>query len=407
MNYFLTEEQQAIVDISREIAQKKIKPVREHYDVTEEYPWPIVEELRKADLFGVYFHPNYGGLGGGGMELCLVMEEISKACGGIALSIACTALCAFPIILFGTPEQKKRYLPDLASGKKLGAFTITEPEAGSDATATRCTAKKDGNFYILNGTKNFCSNGNAAEIYTLFASTNPKRGARGISAFIVEKGTAGFSMGKKEVKMGIRASPTYELNFDNCKISKDNLLAGEGHGLSVAQGTFDISRPGVAAQALGIAQGALDETLAYAKMRKQFGQSVLSFQSSQHMAADMATQIEAARALLYTVTKAMDHELLQAVETSEKSGKAVYDELKQIASRRWTKYSAMVKLYCSDVAMKVTTDAVQLCGGIGYMRDFPVEKFMRDAKITQIYEGTNQIQRNEIGYALIKELSQK
>jgi butyryl-CoA dehydrogenase len=406
MDYLLTDEQKAIIETTREIARKKIKPVREHYDATEKYPWDVVEELRKADLFGVYFHPNYGGLGGGGMELCLVVEEISRVCGGIALTVACTGLCSFPIILFGTPEQKKKYLPDLASGKRLGAFTITEPEAGSDATATKTTARREGDHYIINGTKNFCSNGEAADIYTLFAATNPSKGARGISAFIVEKGTPGFSFGKKEVKMGIRASPTYELHFDNCKVPKENFLGREGHGLIVAQATFDMSRPGVAAQALGIAQGALDETLAYIKIRKQFGQSIISFQSSQHIIADMATQIEAARALLYSVTRAMDQDLIKAVDASEKSGKTVYEELKKISKTRWTKESAMVKLYCSDVAMKVTTDCVQLCGGVGYMRDFPVEKYMRDAKITQIYEGTNQIQRNEIGYAIIKELAQ-
>jgi len=405
MNYFLTEEQEAIVETARDIAQKKIKPVREHYDRAEEYPWPIVEELRKADLFGVYFHPNYGGLGGGGFELVLVVEELSKACGGIALCLAATALGAFPIILFGTPEQKKKWLPDMASGKRLGAFTITEPEAGSDATATKATARKDGNYYILNGTKNFCTNGNAAEIYTTFFSTDPKRGARGISCFVVEKGTPGFSFGKKEDKMGIRASYTYELNFDNCKIPKENLIGGEGHGLFVAQATFDISRPGVASQALGIATGALDESIAYSKMRRQFGQSVLSFQGVQHIVADMATQVEAARALLYSVTRAMDKDIVPAVEKSEQSGKTVYQEMNAVIEKRWTKESAMVKLFCSDVAMKVTTDAVQVCGGIGYMRDFPVEKFMRDAKITQIYEGTNQIQRNEIGMAITKELA--
>ncbi len=407
MNYFLTEDQQAIVDTAREIAQKKIKPVREHYDAEEKFSWDIVEELRKADLFGVYIHQNYGGLSGGAFELVLVMEELSKACGGIALCVACCALCSFPIILFGTPEQKKKYLPDIASGKRLGAFTITEPEAGSDATATSCTAKKDGDYYILNGTKNFCSNGEVSEIYTLFASTNKAKGARGITAFIVEKGTPGFTFGKKETKMGIRSSPTYELNLDNCRLHKSQVLGGEGRGLFVAQATFDVSRPGVAAQALGIAQGAMDEALAYAKIRKQFGQSVLSFQSSQHMVADMATQIEAGRALLYSVTRAMDKDLLLAVDASEKSGKTVYEEMKQVSEQRWTKYSAIVKLFCSDMAMKVTTDAVQLCGGVGYMRDFPVEKYMRDAKITQIYEGTNQIQRNEIGYAVIKELAQK
>lgn len=407
MDYFLTEEQEAIVETAREIAQKKIKPVREHYDKTEEYPWPITEELRKADLYGVYLPTQYGGMGGGGFELCLVMEEISRACGGIALGIACSALCAFPILLFGTPEQKKRFLPDLASGKRLGAFTITEPEAGSDATATRCTAKKEGDYYLINGTKNFCSNGNAAEVYTLFATTNRSRGARGLCCFIVEKGTPGFTFGKKEDKMGIRASPTYELNFDNCKVPKENFLGGEGRGLFVAQATFDVSRPGVAAQALGIAQGALDETLAYGRIRKQFGQTILSFQSSQHLVADMATSIEAARALLYTVTRAMDKGLLAGIEASEKSGKTVYEEMNNLSDKRWTKESAMVKLFCSEMAMKVTTDAVQLCGGVGYMRDFPVEKFMRDAKITQIYEGANHIQRNEIGYAITKELAKK
>lgn len=407
MNYFLTEEQQAIVETAREIAQKKIKPVREHCDAEEKFSWEAVEALRAADLFGVYIHPNYGGLGGGGFELCLVVEEISKVCGGIALSIACGGLCSFPIILFGTPEQKKKYLPDIASGKKLGAFTITEPEAGSDATATTCTAKADGDYYILNGVKNFCSNGEVSEIYTLFAATNKARGARGITAFVVEKGTPGFGFGKKETKMGIRSSPTYELHFDNCRVHKSQVLGGEGKGLFVAQGTFDISRPGVAAQALGIAQGAVDEALNYAKIRKQFGQTILSFQSSQHIVADMVTHIEAARALLYSVARAMDVGLKSAVEASEKSGKTVYEEMKKINDNRWTKYSAMVKLFCSDMAMKVTTDAVQLCGGVGYMRDFPVEKFMRDAKITQIYEGTNQIQRNEIGYSIIKELAKK
>ncbi|MBI3292284.1 MAG: acyl-CoA dehydrogenase family protein, partial [Elusimicrobia bacterium] len=245
MDYGLTEDQQAIVETAREIAEKKIKPVREHYDESEEYPWPIVEELRKADLFGVYLPQEYGGLGGAGFELVLVVEELSKACGGIALSLAATSLCAFPILQFGTEEQKKKYLTPMAAGKRLGAFTITEPEAGSDATATRATAKRDGDSYILNGTKVFCTNGEAAEIYTTFFSTNPARGSRGISAFILEKGTPGFSFGKKEKKMGIRASPTYELVFNNCRVPKENILGKEGAGLLVAQSTFDLSRPGV------------------------------------------------------------------------------------------------------------------------------------------------------------------
>ncbi len=405
MNYFLTEDQQAIVATAREIAEKKIKPVREKHDAEDTYPWDIVEELRKADLFGVYFHENYGGLGGAGFELVLVVEELSKACGGIALALAATALGAFPIILFGTPEQKKKWLPDMASGKRLGAFAITEPEAGSDATATRCAARREGDYYVLNGMKNFCSNGESAEIYSIFATTDPKRGARGISAFVVEKGTPGFTFGKKEHKMGIRASTTYELVFDNCKIPASNMLGKEGHGLFVAQATFDISRPGVAAQALGIGTGAFTEAINYAKVRRQFGQSVLSFQSSQHMAADMATRLEASRALLYSVTRAMDVDLKAAVEASEKSGKTVYEEMKRVGSGRWTKYSGMVKLFCSDTSFWVADTAIQLCGGIGYMRDFPVEKFLRDAKITQIYEGTNQIQRNEIGMMITKELA--
>lgn len=405
MDYGLTEEQKSIIEIAQEIGEKKIKPIRMEYDEHEKFPWPVVEELRKADLFGIYLHPNYGGLGGAGFELVLAVETLSRFCGGIALCLAASALGAFPIILYGTAAQKKRWLPDLASGKKLGAFTITEPEAGSDATSIRCTAKKDGDYYVLNGLKNFCSNGEAAEIYSIFASTNPARGARGISCFVVEKGTPGFGFGKKETKMGIRASSTYELTFDNCRIHKDNLIGGEGKGLFVAQGTFDISRPGVASQALGIAQGAFEEVLAYAKMRRQFGQSILSFQSSQHMVADIATQIEAGRALLYSVTRAMDKDFKAAIEESEKTGKPVAEEMRRLSKRRWTKESGMVKLYCSDMSMRVTTDCVQLAGGIGYMRDFPLEKYMRDAKITQIYEGTNQIQRNEIGMAITKELA--
>jgi len=405
VDYNLSEEQRAIIDTAREIGEKFIKPIRMEADEHEKFPWSVVDELRKADLFGVYIHPNYGGLGGGGFELVLATEELSRFCGGIALSLAASALGAFPIILYGTPEQKKRFLPDLASGKKLGAFCITEPSAGSDATATQATAKKDGDHYILNGIKNFCSNGEAAEIYTVFFSTNPARGARGVSCFVIEKGTPGFTFGKKEKKMGIRASNTYELYFENCRVPAANLIGGEGKGLFVAQATFDLSRPGVASQALGIAQGAFDETLAYARERRQFGQSVLSFQSSQHMIADMATAIEAGRSLLYGVARGMDSTFVKSWDEAEKSGEFVADVFRKNTRRRWTKESAMVKLYCSDMAMKVTTDCVQLAGGVGYMRDFPIEKFMRDAKITQIYEGTNQIQRNEIGAMITKELA--
>ncbi|MBI3299501.1 MAG: acyl-CoA dehydrogenase family protein [Elusimicrobia bacterium] len=403
MDYQLTETQQEIVNIARELGEKKIKPVREHYDETEKFPWDVVEDIRKADLFGVYLPEAYGGLGGGNFELVIAAEQLARSCGGIALSALTSSLCALPILLYGSPDQRKKYLTGLATGEKLGAFCITEPASGSDATSMRARAVLDGDHWVLNGIKNFCSGGEVASTYVVFFSTNPARGNRGISAFIIEKGTPGFSFGKKEKKMGIRCNPTYELVFKDCRIPKENLLYKEGHGLFVAQGTFDLSRPGVGAQALGIAQGALDETLAYTRQRRQFGVPVSSFQAMQHMIADCATAIEASRALLYSVTRAMDRDLGPATEKAIKEGITVADAMKALGAKRWTKESAMVKVLCSDTAMKVTTDCVQMCGGIGYMRDFPVEKFMRDAKITQIYEGTNQVQRNEIGMAIIKE----
>jgi alkylation response protein AidB-like acyl-CoA dehydrogenase len=407
MEYGLTETQQEISALAYQLGVQKIKPVREKYDETEEFPWPVVEEMRKADLFGVYLPEAYGGLGGNLTELVLVIEQLSRSCGGISLALAGTSLGAISIILFGSAEQRQRWLPDLASGKKLGAFALTEPGAGSDATATRCSAKLEGDHYVVNGRKNFCTNGNAADIYSFFATTNPARGARGISAFVVEKGTPGFSFGKKEHKMGIRASWTYDLVFDNCRIPKGNLLYKEGYGLFVAQNAFDMSRPGVAAQALGIAQGALDETMAYIRVRKQFNQTIASFQAIQHMFADAGIQIEASRSLLYATVKAIDAAMRPAFEAALSGNTVVFDEMNRLAVKRWTKESGMCKVLCSDTAMKVTTDCVQMCGGIGYMRDFPVEKFMRDAKITQIYEGTNQIQRNEIAMMMIKEAASK
>jgi alkylation response protein AidB-like acyl-CoA dehydrogenase len=403
MDYELTETQQEIVSLAGEIAERKIKPVRAQYDQSEAFPWEIVEELRKADLFGVYLPEKYGGLGGGNFELLLLCERLARACGGMALCMMTSALAGLPILLFGTPKQREKYLPDLASGAKLGSFCITEPGSGSDATAMKATATLDGDEYVLNGVKNYCSGGEASETYVVFFSTDPSKGARGISAFIVEKGTPGFSFGKKEEKMGIRCNPTYELVFENCRVPKENLLYKEGRGLHVAQGLFDQSRPGVGAQALGIAQGALDETVEYARQRRQFGVPVASFQAVQHLIADAATQIEAGRALLYSVTRAMDKDLLPAVAKAVEEDVTVYEAMKELGAKRWTKESAMVKVFCSDTAMKVTTDCVQICGGIGYMRDFPVEKYMRDAKITQIYEGTNQVQRNEIGMMMIKE----
>jgi len=380
MSYLFTEEQKMIRDLARQIADEKIRPVAAEYDEKEEFPWPILKVIAESDLAGIYIEEKYGGMGGGVTELCIATEEFSKACGGIAVSYAASALGSYPIILYGTEEQKKKYLPDIASGKKLAAFGLTEAGAGSDAGAVSTTAKKEGDYYVLNGVKQWITNGGEAEIYTVIAMTDKTKGSRGASAFIVEKGTPGFEFGKKEKKLGIRSSATRELIFTNCKVPKENLIGKEGLGFIVAMKTFDKSRPGIGAQAVGIAQGALDHALRYAKERVQFGKPVSSFQGIQFMLADMGTKIEAARALVYYAAGLID------------SG-----------AKDISKLSAMSKLYASDVAMEVTTDAVQIFGGYGYMRDYPVEKYMRDAKITQIYEGTNQIQRSVIASELIKE----
>lgn len=380
MDYLLTENQKMVQELAHKIAEEKIAPVAAEYDEKEEFPWPIMKILAESDLFGVYIEEKYGGTGGGVLELSIVTEELSKACGGIAVCYAASALGTYPIILYGSDIQKQKYLPDLASGKKIAAFGLTEAAAGSDAGAIQTTAKKDGDYYILNGTKQWITNGGEAQIYTVVAMTDKIKGPRGASAFIVEKDMPGFTFGKKEKKLGIRASATRELVFTDCRVHKDNLLGREGLGFIVAMKTFDQSRPGVAAQAVGIAQGALDHAIKYAKERIQFGKPISSFQAIQHMLADMATQIEAARALVYSTARLID------------SG-----------ATKVSKASAMAKLFASDIAMKVTTEAIQIFGGYGYMRDYPIEKFMRDAKITQIYEGTNQIQRNVIALELIKE----
>uniref|UniRef100_A0A7C4AJ44 Cyclohex-1-ene-1-carbonyl-CoA dehydrogenase n=1 Tax=Thermodesulfovibrio aggregans TaxID=86166 RepID=A0A7C4AJ44_9BACT len=382
MDYFLTEEQKIIKDLAREIAEKHVKPIRAEFDKTGNFPWEIMKILAQADMFRIFVPSEYGGLGTGSLELCLVVEELSRICLGISTTYAANALGTYPIILFGTEEQKKKYLPDIADGKRLVAFALTEPSAGSDAGGIQTTAVRDGDFYILNGRKQWITNGGEAEIYTVIALTDKTKGARGASAFIVEKGTAGFNFGKKEDKMGIRASATRELIFEDCKIPKENLLGKEGMGFIVAMKTLDQSRVGVGAQGVGVAQGAFEEAAKFAKQRIQFGQPVISFQAVQHMLADMAIQIEAARALVYSVARYID------------SG-----------AKDITKASAIAKTFATDVAMKVTVDAVQVMGGSGYMKDYPVEKMMRDAKILQIYEGTNQIQRNVIGQAIIKELT--
>jgi butyryl-CoA dehydrogenase len=381
MDYGFTEYQAAIRDLAREIAEKEIRPIAAEYDREAKFPWPVVKILGETDLFRVYIEDEYGGISDGSpiMNMVIVTEELSKACGGIALAFAGTALGTLPIILSGNEEQKKRWLPEIAAGKKLAAFALTEPQAGSDAAAVRTTAIRDGDRYVLNGTKQWITNGGEAEIYSVIALTNPSKGPRGASCIIVEKGTPGFTFGKKEDKLGIRASATRELIFQDCRVPVENCLGREGTGFITAMKTFDVSRPGVGAQALGIAQGAFDLSLEYACTRRQFGSPVGSFQGLRFMLADMAMKIEAARALVYATAKYID--------TKPKE--------------RPTLYSAMSKCYASDVAMEVTVDAVQVFGGYGYMHDYPIEKYMRDAKITQIYEGTNQIQREEMSKTLI------
>ena len=374
-----------IRDLARKVAERMV-PVRAELDEKEEFPWEIVKISAEAGLMGVSMPEEYEGFGGGILEYCLVAEELSRVCLGIATSVVASGLGAMPILLFGSPEQKKKYLPDIAKGKRLAAFGLTEADAGSDAGSIRTTAVRKGEGYILNGTKQWITNGGEAEVYSIIAMTNRSKGPRGASALIVEKGTPGFDFGKKEKKMGIRASATRELVFQDCFVPKENLIAKEGMGFIVTMRTFDRTRPGVGAQGVGLAQGALDEAVRYAREREQFEKKIISFQAVQHMLADMATFVEAARALVYSVARYVDQS----------------ENPKEIS-----KVSGMAKVFASDVAMKVTTDAVQIFGGYGYMRDYPVEKMMRDAKILQIYEGTNQIQRNVIGLELSKEYAGK
>jgi butyryl-CoA dehydrogenase len=386
LHYFLTPEQQMIQDLARKIAQEKVLPVRAELDEKEEFPWDLMKVCAEAGLFGVSISEEYGGFGGGVLENCLAVEELSRVCLGVATSYAASGLGAHPIMLYGSEEQKTKYLPDIAKGKRLAAFGLTEADAGSDAGAIRTTAVRKGEGYVLNGTKQWITNGGEAEIYTIIAITNRGKGPRGATALIVEKGTPGFDFGKKEKKMGIRASATRELVFRDCFVPKGNVIAKEGMGFIVTMRTFDRTRPGVGAQAVGVAQGALDEAVRYAREREQFEKKIISFQAVQHLLADMATLVEAARALVLSVARYVDQ---------EKNPKDI------------SKLSGMAKVFASDAAMKVTIDAVQVFGGYGYMREYPVEKMMRDAKILQIYEGTNQIQRNVIGLELNKEYAGK
>ena len=380
MDYFLTEDQIEMRDLARRIAIEKMQPVSEKYDEEGIFPWDIVEVMKQSDLFAILIPEEYDGISGKVMDLAVVTEELCAVDAGIALAFGATGLGMYPILISGSEEQKQHYLPIIASGEQLCAFALTEANAGSDAGGIETTARKDGDNYILNGTKQWITNGGEAGIYTVFAMTDKTKGARGASCFIVEKGTPGFSFGKKENKMGIRASATRELIFEDCVVPASNMIGREGTGFLTAMKVFDKSRPMVGAQAVGIARGALEIAVKYSKERHQFGKPISSFQGVQYMLADMATQVEAARALVYQTARMVD-----------------------AGARNYSKESAMCKYFASDVAMKVTTDAVQVLGGYGYMKEYPVEKMMRDAKILQIYEGTNQIQRGIVASQLLKE----
>lgn len=366
---------------AREVAEKYVRPVAAELDRTGEYPWSVIAALKQYDLMGIWIPKEYGGHAAGVLDLCVVVEELSRACGGVGVAYAVNALGSFPIVLGGTEEQRRRYLPGVASGEKLIAFGLSEKASGSDAGSLRARAVRDGDGYVINGDKKWNTNANAASIYTVYASTNPDRGTRGASAFIVEKGTPGFEIGKREQLMGIRCVPVHELHFRDCRVPASALLGDkEGMGFANAMMTLDRARPGVAAQAVGLAQGAFEWAVRYTSERQQFGQSVMSFQAIQFMLADLAIQVEAARQLVYTAARGIDAGVPGI-----------------------SKLAAMCKVFATDTAMRVTTDAVQLFGGYGYCQDYPIEKYMRDAKITQIYEGTNQIQRLVIGRALTRE----
>ena len=383
MDYFLSEEQRMIVDIARQITDERIIPHRAELDEKHEFPRAILNEMAQADLFGVPIPEEYGGFGGGCLDIVLALEQLGRGCIGVGTAFAASSLGIYPILISGSDEMKRKYLPEVASGRKFAAFGLTEANAGSDASGIQTTAVLDGDDWVLNGTKQWITNGGEAEIYTVVAITDRNKGPRGASMFVVEAGDPGFSCGPKEKKMGIRASSTTELIFKDCRIPKDRIISRQGTGFITVMKTLDSSRPGIAALAVGLAQGALDAAASYAKQRVQFGKPIIAFQAVQHMLADMAIGIEAARALVYGAAKHIDAH-----------------------PKDMSKASSMCKVFATDMAMKVTTDAVQVMGGYGYMCEYPVEKMMRDAKILQIYEGTNQIQRNVIGQEINKEYAQ-
>lgn len=378
MDFKLSKEQEMARTLFRDFAINEVKPLAQEVDETEVFPRETVEKMQKLGFLGIPMPKEYGGQGCDTLTYVLAVEELSRVCAttGVIVS-AHTSLACEPIRKFGTPEQKEKYLKPLASGEKLGAFGLTEPGAGTDAGGQQTKAVLDGDEYVLNGTKIFITNGKEADIYIIFAMTDKSQGTRGISAFIVEKGTPGFSFGTKEKKMGIRGSATYELIFEDCRIPKENLLGKLGRGFGIAMQTLDGGRIGIAAQALGIAEGALEATINYVKERKQFGRPISKFQNTQFVLADMATKVEAAKQLVYKAAIAKD------------------------TQKSFTVEAAMAKLYAAEVAMEVTTKAVQLHGGYGYIREYDVERMMRDAKITEIYEGTSEVQRMVIAGNLL------
>ena len=378
MDFKLSSEHLMARTLFSEFAENEVKPYASEVDETEEFPRGTVEKLQRYGFMGIPIPREFGGQGCDSLTYVMCVEEISKRCAttGVIVS-AHTSLCCDPIYKYGTPAQKEEYLKPLASGEKLGAFALTEPNAGTDAAGVATKAVLEGEQYVLNGSKIFITNGKEADIYIIFAMTDPSKGTKGISAFIVEKGTPGFTFGTKEKKMGIRGSSTYELIFRDCRIPRENMLGQEGKGFSIAMGTLDGGRIGIAAQALGIAEGALEATVAYVKQRKQFGRTIAQFQNTQFTLADLAAKVEAAKLLVYKAAYAKD------------------------TQKRFSVEAAMAKLFAAETAMEVTTKCVQLHGGYGYTREYAVERMMRDAKITEIYEGTSEVQRMVISGSLL------
>ena len=370
MDFHLTKEQQMLRKMYREFAENEVKPLAQEIDEEERFPMETVEKMAKLGMMGIYFPKGYGGAGGDVLSYAMCVEELAKVCGTTAVIVSAhTSLCCAPIFEHGTEEQKKKYLPDLLSGKKIGAFGLTEPGAGTDASGQQTTAVLEGDHYVLNGSKCFITNGNVADTFVVFAMTDKKAGNHGISAFIVEKDFPGFSQGKHEKKMGIRGSSTCDLIFEDCIVPKENLLGKEGKGFKIAMMTLDGGRIGIASQALGLAEGAIDEAVKYTKERVQFGRPLSKFQNTQFQLADMACRTKAAQYVVYAAAmKKQNHE-------------------------DYSEAAAMAKLFAAETASDVTRRAVQLFGGYGYTREYPVERMMRDAKITEIYEGTSEVQR--------------